>query len=68
MIAPDSNLLLYVYDSESLFFERARQWWSECLNGSAAVGSMHPVIFAFLRTSTNEECVPATAIFEQGDG
>ena len=52
MIVPDSNLLLYAHDSESPFFERARQWWAECLNGSEAVGLTHPVVLAFLRVST----------------
>ena len=52
MIVPDSNLLLYAHDSKSPFFERARQWWAECLNGSETVGLTHPVVLAFLRVST----------------
>lgn len=52
MIVPDANLLLYAYDSESPFSERAREWWAECLNGTMPVGLTHPVIFAFLRIST----------------
>lgn len=52
MIEPDSNLLLYAYDLESPFCERARQWWTECLNGTTPVGLTHPVIFGFLRIST----------------
>ena len=52
MIVPDSNLLLYAYDSQSPFWEQARQWWVECLNGTIPVGLTHPVIFAFLRIST----------------
>ncbi len=52
MIVPDANLLLYAYGSESPHWERARRWWSECLNGTTPIGLTHPVVFAFLRTST----------------
>ena len=53
MIVPDSNLLLYAYDSTSPFHERARRWWEACLSGSEIVGLTHPVIFAFVRIATN---------------
>ncbi len=52
MVVPDANLLLYAYDSESPFFEGARQWWSDCLNGTTPIGLTHPVVFGFLRIST----------------
>lgn len=52
MIVPDSNLLLYACDSQSPFWERAGQWWVECVNGTMPVGLTYPVIFAFLRIST----------------
>ena len=52
MIVPDANLLLYAYDSESSFGERARQGWSECLSGTTPIGLTHPAVFAFLRIST----------------
>ncbi len=47
MIVPDSNLLLYAYDPESPFCERARQWWAECFDGTTSVGLTHLVILAF---------------------
>ena len=53
MIVPDANLLLYATDSASPFHEPARRWWSACLNGSVAVGLCHPVVFSFVRISTN---------------
>lgn len=53
MIVPDANLLLYAYDSESVFFEPASTWWSACLNGTVPVGLCHAVVFAFVRISTN---------------
>jgi toxin-antitoxin system PIN domain toxin len=53
VIVPDANLLLYAYDRESPFHERARSWWEECLSGEEPVGLTYPTLFAFLRISTN---------------
>lgn len=53
MIVPDANLLLYAHDESSVFHERAREWWDDCLSGKEAVGFTHPTIFAFLRIATN---------------
>lgn len=53
MIVPDANLLLYAYDRDSPFHERAKSWWENCLSGQEPVGLTHPTLFAFLRISTN---------------
>ena len=53
MIVPDANLLLYAADSTSPFHRVAREWWTSCLNGAVPVGLCHPVVFAFVRISTN---------------
>lgn len=53
MIVPDANLLLYAYDRESPFHERAKSWWEACLSGQETVGLTYPTLFAFLRISTN---------------
>jgi uncharacterized protein len=53
VIVPDANLLLYAYDSDSPFHERAKAWWQECLSGQETVGLTHPTLFAFLRISTH---------------
>lgn len=53
MIVPDANLLLYAVDSTSPFHSAAKQWWSGCLSGAVPVGFCHPVVFAFVRISTN---------------
>ncbi len=53
MIVPDANLLLYAYNRDAPFHERARSWWEECLSGREPVGLTHPTLFAFLRISTN---------------
>ena len=53
MIVPDTNLLLYAIDSTSPFHDVAREWWTSCLSGAVPVGLCHPVVFAFIRISTN---------------
>jgi toxin-antitoxin system PIN domain toxin len=55
VIVPDANLLLYAYDSDSPFHERARSWWQDCLSGAEAVGLTHPTLFAFIRIGTHSK-------------
>ena len=52
MIIPDSNLLLYAYNSASHLQPAAAAWWEACLSGTETVGLVHPVVFSFLRIST----------------
>ena len=58
MIVPDINLLLYAYDRDSPFHDRARQWWEECLSGEESVGFTHPTIFGFIRIATSARVFP----------
>ena len=53
MIVPDTNLLLYAYDTTSPFHERARLWWEACLSGAEPVGLAYPTVFAFVRIATS---------------
>lgn len=53
MIIPDTNLLLYVYDSSSPYHRPAAAWWSKCLNGEETVGITPAVALAFVRLSTS---------------
>ncbi len=53
MIIPDSNLLLYAYNSASHLQPAAAAWWEACLSGTETVGLVHPVVFSFLRISTS---------------
>ncbi|HEY1900224.1 MAG TPA: TA system VapC family ribonuclease toxin [Steroidobacteraceae bacterium] len=55
MIVPDANLLLYAYDRDSPFHERARAWLQECLSGRQPVGFTHPTLFAFIRIATHSK-------------
>jgi toxin-antitoxin system PIN domain toxin len=53
VIVPDSNLILYAYNTASQEYEPAKRWWEDLLSGAEPVGLVHPVIFSFLRVSTN---------------
>lgn len=59
MIVPDINLLLYAYDRDSPFHDRAREWWQSCMSGEEAVGFTHATIFGFIRISTNARIFPS---------
>jgi uncharacterized protein len=53
MIIPDLNLLIYAYNSESKHHQKARAWWTECLQNEERVSIPAVVVFGFLRTMTN---------------
>lgn len=55
MIVPDANLLLYAVDSESPFHSKAKAWLEQIMNGTEEVGLCSPVLFAFIRLSTNRK-------------
>jgi toxin-antitoxin system PIN domain toxin len=59
MILPDTNLLLYAYDSASPFHQKAASWWAGCLSGREPVGLYSAVIFAFVRIGTNPKAFVA---------
>ena len=53
MIVPDVNLLLYAYNKDSRFHDRAKRWLTECLSGSETVGLSWIVIIGFIRVATS---------------
>ena len=53
MIIPDANLLLYAYDQNSPFHQRAAAWWGHCMKGPESIGLCPVVIFAYLRLGTS---------------
>ena len=65
MIVPDTNLLLYAYNTSSPFHDLARKWWEGCLSGTEPVGLVHPVVFSFLRISTSSRAFPAPFTFAE---
>lgn len=55
MIVPDLNLLLYAHFDCFPLHESARRWWGGVMNGADAVGIAPPVLFGFVRLSTNRK-------------
>lgn len=53
MIIPDTNLLIYTYNRESVFHEPAVAWWNSALNNEETVGLANVVILGFVRILTN---------------
>ena len=53
MIVPDTNLVLYAHVDGFAQHEVAREWWEGLMNGRTEVGIGAPVLFGFVRVSTN---------------
>ncbi len=53
MIVPDTNVLIYAYDSTSSLHPAARRWWEKALSGTEAVGIPWVVVLAFVRLITH---------------
>ncbi len=69
MIIPDINLLLYAYDSSSVFHAKAAAWWAGCMRGTEPIGLPQVVLFGFLRVGTNARAFenPMTAAEAAGN-
>ena len=57
MIVPDINLLLYTYDSNSPFHDRAREWWEDLLSSPTPVGLPWLVLLGFIRIRSNRRFI-----------
>lgn len=53
MIVPDTNLLVYAYDTTSPHHSSAAQWWTDCMTGTEEVGLPGVVVFGFVRLVTH---------------
>lgn len=53
MILPDTNLLIYAYDTRSPSHRAARRWWEGVLSGNEPVGLCWVVVLAFVRLITH---------------
>lgn len=68
MIIPDTNVLIYAYDQESIYHEKAKNWWRTTLGGSEAVGIPWVVVLAFTRLMTHPQiCVNPLTINQTRD-
>jgi len=65
MIVPDSNLLLYAYNTASRVHGDARAWWEHCLSGTEKIGLAFPVVFSFLRVGTKTTAFPNPLSLEE---
>ena len=54
MIIPDTNLLLYAYNTVDRKHTIARTWLESVMNGSEPIGFCWPVLLGFLRLSTSK--------------
>jgi len=52
MIVPDLNLLLYAHNRSVPQHASALNWWSELMNGGQDIGLPEPVLYGFLRITT----------------
>ncbi len=67
MIVPDINLLIYAYNRDAPFHNRACRWWESCLSGNRTVGLPWIVMLGYIRLMTNRTVLayplsPADAI------
>lgn len=53
MIVPDTNLLIYAYDSTAAHHRAARAWWERTLSDIEPVGIPWVVVLAFVRLMTH---------------
>jgi len=53
MILPDLNLLIYSVNNQSLYHEKARVWWEDCLNSNEIINLPWVVLLGFLRLTTS---------------
>lgn len=49
MIIPDINLLVYAYNSDGPFHQKAKKWWEHCLSSPGVVGLPWAVMLGFVR-------------------
>ena len=68
MIVPDINLLLYAEVTAFEEHQEARSWWERSINGEDGVGLCAPVIFGFIRISTNRRIFDEPMTAEQAIG
>jgi len=58
VIVPDSNLLLYAYNSAAKWHIPAQAWFAHVMNDSQPVGLPWVTALGFMRISTNPKALP----------
>ena len=59
MIVPDLNLLLYATFTRFSHHAAARAWWDRALTGAEPVALVAPVVFGYVRLTTNRRIFDA---------
>jgi len=54
VIVPDTNLLVYAYNTGAPLHEAAREWWEGLVNGAERVGVPWVVSTGFIRLMTHQ--------------
>jgi toxin-antitoxin system PIN domain toxin len=67
VIIPDSNLLLYAYNKDSLFHKKAADWWQGLLSGTEAIGLCSVALYSFIRVGTNAKAFPRPMTIDQAN-
>lgn len=68
MIVVDLNLLLYAHNRSVVQHAAARDWWGELMNGGPDIGLPEPVLFGFLRITTQRGILASPLSIEQALG
>ncbi len=59
MIVVDLNLLLYAHNTAAPQHAAAHRWWVDAMNSAEPIGLPEPVVFGFLRTTTQRGILTA---------
>lgn len=62
MIIPDLNVLIHASNRQSVFHDRARDWWFSALNGFEPVGLASVVTTGFLRLTTSVDAIAPVSV------
>ncbi len=65
MVLPNTNLLLYSINSDSMDHPKARAWWCDLLESQAPLGICTSVAFAFVRLSTSRHVFPSPLLVKE---
>lgn len=65
MLIPDVNLLVHASIRQSASYRESRTWWQGILQGSQPVGLCAPVVFGYIRLSTNPRIFAGALSIEQ---
>ena len=63
MIIPDTNLLMYAYNTGSILHSDAKKWWEKILNSGSRIGIPWVVSSGFIRLMTHRKVLDSPIKF-----